>query len=452
MAIQCEICDSVNLLKQDGAFVCQDCGARYSIEEIRKMVSGKTESPAALTAPAPAPKEVPSPKPVAPTSVPQKDISQLMQWAEEAFNDGNTEACRKYMGEIKHEAPYDPRYLALCLKYGMSFGDTDLERMVRNGPEEEKERRMELAYKLLEQQGIGIPFGDVSDAYRIVESVNRLVGTKIPQWRSEGFWDEKRMLEIHFKTVIRQMNEYKLPKDDSPDGLYARTTWGVVKSIPMMERYFEKMDKLIPDEYRLPLYSAFCTGARTILKGRFYTSDSKSWHNVRVNEETIIYGSDLKEAQKVLHKYEALVQQLKAQKDAVFAAEKRKRDQEIRAAKKAQLESYWAQRPEEYSQLKSSKAEIEARIQKLRREKNDNPQKKAIQKAQMDAARYQEELDNCGIFQGKRKKELELLIKMSRDTEQKSRAMLEEQMKVCDSTLQQLQTALKEVNAKINCV
>ena len=451
MAIQCEICDSVNLLKQDGAFVCQDCGARYSIEEIRKMVSGKTESPAALTAPAPAPKEVSSPKPVAPTSVPQKDISQLMQWAEEAFNDGNTEACRKYMSEIKHEAPYDPRYLALCLKYGMSFGDTDLEKMVRNGPEEEKERRMELAYKLLEQQGIGIPFGNVSDAYRIVESVNRLVGTKIPQWRSEGFWDEKRMLEIHFKTVIRQMNEYKLPKDDSPDGLYARTTWDVVKGIPMMERYFEKMDKLIPDEYRLPLYSAFCTGARTILKGRFYTSDSKSWHNVRVNEETTIYGSDLKEAQKVLHKYEALAQQLKAQKDAVFAAEKRKRDQEIRAAKKAQLESYWAQRPEEYSQLKQCKAQIEDKIQKLKRQQDDS-QKMAVKKAQADAARYQEELDNCGIFQGKRKKELEVLIKMSRDAEQKGLAALEENTKNYKKELKQLETALKEITNKINCV
>lgn len=34
----CEMCGSNDLLKQDGVFVCQHCGCKYSVEEARKMM------------------------------------------------------------------------------------------------------------------------------------------------------------------------------------------------------------------------------------------------------------------------------------------------------------------------------------------------------------------------------------------------------------------------------
>lgn len=37
-ALTCEMCGSTNLVKQDGVFVCQSCGTKYSIEEARKMM------------------------------------------------------------------------------------------------------------------------------------------------------------------------------------------------------------------------------------------------------------------------------------------------------------------------------------------------------------------------------------------------------------------------------
>lgn len=42
--LTCEMCGSTNLLKQDGVFVCQDCGTKYSLEEAKKMmVEGTVE-------------------------------------------------------------------------------------------------------------------------------------------------------------------------------------------------------------------------------------------------------------------------------------------------------------------------------------------------------------------------------------------------------------------------
>ena len=42
--LTCEMCGSTDLIKQDGVFVCQTCGTKYSIEEARKMmVEGTVE-------------------------------------------------------------------------------------------------------------------------------------------------------------------------------------------------------------------------------------------------------------------------------------------------------------------------------------------------------------------------------------------------------------------------
>lgn len=42
--LKCEMCGSTDLIKQDGVFVCQTCGCKYSIEEVRKMmVEGTVE-------------------------------------------------------------------------------------------------------------------------------------------------------------------------------------------------------------------------------------------------------------------------------------------------------------------------------------------------------------------------------------------------------------------------
>lgn len=36
--LTCEMCGSTELLKQDGVFVCQNCGCKYSVEEAKKMM------------------------------------------------------------------------------------------------------------------------------------------------------------------------------------------------------------------------------------------------------------------------------------------------------------------------------------------------------------------------------------------------------------------------------
>ena len=37
-ALTCEMCGSTNLIKEDGVFVCQSCGTKYSVDEAKKMM------------------------------------------------------------------------------------------------------------------------------------------------------------------------------------------------------------------------------------------------------------------------------------------------------------------------------------------------------------------------------------------------------------------------------
>lgn len=43
-ALTCEMCGSTDIIKQDGLFVCQSCGTKYSVEEAKKMMVEGTVS------------------------------------------------------------------------------------------------------------------------------------------------------------------------------------------------------------------------------------------------------------------------------------------------------------------------------------------------------------------------------------------------------------------------
>ena len=53
MAMICEICGSTDLVKQDGFFVCQSCGTKYTVEEARKLLG---DAPTTDFPPAPLPR------------------------------------------------------------------------------------------------------------------------------------------------------------------------------------------------------------------------------------------------------------------------------------------------------------------------------------------------------------------------------------------------------------
>jgi hypothetical protein len=51
--ISCEVCGSHNILKQDNVFVCQQCGAQYSLDNLRQSLESTTTDLDEISAPIP---------------------------------------------------------------------------------------------------------------------------------------------------------------------------------------------------------------------------------------------------------------------------------------------------------------------------------------------------------------------------------------------------------------
>lgn len=104
--LTCEMCGSTDLMKQDGVFVCQSCGTKYSIEEAKKMmVEGTVDVQGTVKVDT------------------SDELSNLYQLARRAKSENNVENAAKYYDMILVKEPtsweaafYSVYYHALSCK------------------------------------------------------------------------------------------------------------------------------------------------------------------------------------------------------------------------------------------------------------------------------------------------------------------------------------------------
>ena len=84
-AIVCEMCSSRDFAKQDGFYICQKCGMKYSSEEARKLMVDVPEDEAA-------PVDCGS----AAQSEGSAELSNFLTIARRAKDEGNSERAEKY--------------------------------------------------------------------------------------------------------------------------------------------------------------------------------------------------------------------------------------------------------------------------------------------------------------------------------------------------------------------
>lgn len=87
--LTCEMCGSTDLMKQDGVFVCQTCGTKYSVEEAKRMMVEGTVDVTGSTV-------------KVDTS---SELKNLYELARRAKTDGNSENAQKYYDQILIKDP-----------------------------------------------------------------------------------------------------------------------------------------------------------------------------------------------------------------------------------------------------------------------------------------------------------------------------------------------------------
>ena len=102
-AIKCEMCGSNDILKQDGLYVCQSCGTKYTTEEARKLlVEGVVQIDNS------------------------EKIENLYTLARRARANNNTSDAERYYDELRKERPHDweANYFAIYYKaYNCKLGE-----------------------------------------------------------------------------------------------------------------------------------------------------------------------------------------------------------------------------------------------------------------------------------------------------------------------------------------
>lgn len=87
--LTCEMCGSPDLVKQDGMYVCQNCGTKYSVEEARKMMIEGTVDVSGST-----------------VKVDQSsELKNLYELARRAKKDNNSENAQRYYEQILIKDP-----------------------------------------------------------------------------------------------------------------------------------------------------------------------------------------------------------------------------------------------------------------------------------------------------------------------------------------------------------
>ena len=107
----CEMCGGKDLIKQDGVFVCQSCGSKYSVEEAKKMmveVDAKVEIQGTV--------KVDN----------SEELNNLYQLARRAKESKNSENAAKYydMILVKDPASWEANFYSVFFKsYGCKIAE-----------------------------------------------------------------------------------------------------------------------------------------------------------------------------------------------------------------------------------------------------------------------------------------------------------------------------------------
>ena len=381
MAIQCEICGCTNITKQGGVFVCQKCGAQYTAEALREMMSGEVPQ----TAPSPAPSGEPAKK---------ADISALLDSAEQEMKAGNLDAAKTYLSHAEKQAPDNFEVLYRMIDYG--FGG-DLKRLVELAPDDRKEEILDYAYRRLEKPCIEFSPTMLYKFYP--PSIYNFMGETLPNIKIQGFWDETRYRISFIKSIITAINLYKLP-EALPDGFFADAHLALCcQSVEGIDRLISELEPVIPDVCRVDIHEAFSRLCDRITGAKWYTNNYKNHSAVIINSSETMYYPYLQQIKKLGAKHQNVVQTLKA-----------KVEEERKATQKAAQKAYWDAHPEELKAKKEAEKQsklkkLQSKLENVDLELADMNTKKHENDETLD--RIAKERASLGLFKGKLKKQLE---------------------------------------------
>lgn len=399
----CEMCGSTDLIKQDGVFVCQNCGTKYSVEEARKMMIEGTVD-------------------VQGTVVINRadDAAKFRKLALDAFEADNYDEALTYAGRVLEIDCND--YMALYMKgTSTAWKSTTVNlrlkeailywtQALENVPVETPE-----AKKLCEDIA--------SDFCSIVIALKSLYIKQVSNMKS---LDTNTKAVINLNTFrlsecIKMMIAYntRLPEGDRKNSVAHCLTKG--ESELPVRIYKEALNKIADNTY----------STLRIYKGSNMSSTCQEKYRFHLGSWAMVFGLDeedrieaLNHADSVYRRTVQVLRECQFTTTSVTSTIGQIQDQikktEQSLAKKAaeakakRVKAYWDEHPEEKAELEGKKAKLleekkalEARIAEMEESKKSVPAvaERAVICQKIDSLAQQK--SSLGLFKGKEKKALQ---------------------------------------------
>lgn len=490
--LTCEMCGSTDLMKQDGVFVCQSCGTKYSVEEARKMMVEGTVDVTGSTV-------------KVDTSA---ELANLYQIARRAKDDNNGANAAKYydMILVKDPTSWEAQFYVVYFKameckiaqirsaaISVSNCEDSVLALIRDHVAEENQEAAVAEVVMRSIRIANMLEGAADDSsheyldnacaardilYTCGSQVERIFGnqTEIARYAADAW---KAGIDIHSKLL----SYYLFDEAEKNKRVMASYAKKIGKYDPAYEKRYTYADKKPQLELDISVLKSSIANIRTedpkwnwngwgiffIVCGVFMIvcgvftivdgilADIGVWpFLVGVPELAlgiaIVKPDDMKtvennrkivsEAKAKLAKKEAELKELEAELKELTKKEKEE-------AKK-RFDEYWAEHADEKASLETERATLEEQIATLRVEISHIPGNTEKENIQERINALNAEKRSLGLFKGKEKKAVQEKIDAANLELKKIVDKMENAKKEIEKKIEPLQKRVNEINAEFS--
>lgn len=458
----CEVCGSNDLVKQEDMFICQVCGAKYSVEAVKKLM---VQGPAGGNN--------------------NQAIDNYFEMAKRAYDANNLSETENYCNKVTEIDPN--HYQALALKgkaagWQSSLGNIRFAEAVNyyllaieNAPEEERQalvselqeqeegwspalmrlqgnrfskwpddeeaagilKVLTEVYKQITQtiRGIG---GRAYDAVKIRSSVANVIeesvmsawrSTIVPNYRNDNSGHPS---DYAFRKLIDQ-GDYCI------DLLKQAIEVSEEDEDNNISRY---QDMITIQQY---LNSSCSYDYQTVMTGYDRWDGSPMYENQYV-QNLSLNDSAKASRRSLISSYESSIRQIKATKERREAAKRAEKERKRREEAQKRYDAYWADHKEERAALENEQKELgeqarnlaaahNNRLAALNKEMEEASNKIAVTQATTKVNNLVTEKNALGIFKGKEKKALQEQIDQAEAEKKELLARIDQAKKAVESKI-----------------
>lgn len=353
--LACEMCGSTDLIKQDGVFVCQSCGMKYSVEEAKKMmIEGTVDVQGTV-------KVDDSAK-----------IENYLVLSENAYNSGNGQSAFDYANKALEIAPKNPKaWIAKmkALEYIGTLGDLKLVEVIEAGKSAvavaDDASKKEITFEVY--------------SYEAMRSLDLLKLATNKMANTEEV--EKIILKF---AAISLLTAGKNTRDVDSHSVQiynsiAEEALAMIELIP---------DEVLADYPEIIKIVGECANQYQCVTDAFI-------------KRLKMYHAELADSEKAARGNNKTIIENKAKAAEEIALERRAAEQAERNSK------YWADHHADKLAFENEKAELTERIGELTKAIEESPENSAVKQIEGQIATLKSQKDALGFFKGKEKKALQ---------------------------------------------